>query len=273
MSKIIALSSTKPLLKTPISYYGGKQMMLRHILPKIPDHHTYIEPFFGGGAVFWGKPPSKAEVVNDINNRLITFYKVLKYDIDELQQLIDDTFHSRAQHREAETEYESGEDEISNTLRMAWAVWVQTNMSFGTMIGGGFGYDRFGSTALKIYNKKKQLTDAYQERLRRVTIESYDVLKVIRAYDAPDAFFYLDPPYVSSDQGHYAGYTNNDFRRLLDACANLQGKFLLSSYPEPELLEYRQRYGWQSEDITKAVAVTNKRPAKKMKVECLTWNY
>ena len=64
-------------LKTPISYYGGKQMMLPHILPLIPEHRTYVEPFFGGGAVFWMKPPSEYEVVNDINSRLITFYKAL----------------------------------------------------------------------------------------------------------------------------------------------------------------------------------------------------
>lgn len=273
MTKVIPLSNTKPLLKTPISYYGGKQMMLRHILPKIPQHHSYIEPFFGGGAVFWGKPPSQAEVVNDINNRLITFYKVLKYDIDELQKLIDETFHSRAQHTEADIEYEAGVDEISDALRMAWSVWVQTNMSFGTMIGGGFGYDRMGKCALKIFNKKRMLTDAYQERMKRVTIESYDVLKVMKAYDSPDAFFYLDPPYVSADQGHYAGYTADDFRKLLEACSRLQGKFLLSSYPESELMQFRSEFGWQSEDIEKTLAIDGRRAQKKTKIECLTWNY
>lgn len=262
-----------PLLKTPITYYGGKQMMLKHILPKLPEHHTYVEPFFGGGAVFWGKPPSKAEVVNDINNRLITFYKVLKYDLLELQSLIDETFHSRAQHIETDSEYESGAEEINDVLRMAWAVWVQSNMSFSSVIGGGFGYDRFGKCALKLFNKKQLLRDAYQQRLKFVTIESYDVLKVMKAYDGPDTFFYLDPPYVSSDQGMYKGYTAEDFTRLLDACANMQGKFLLSSYPEPQLLEYRERYGWKSEDIEKTLAVDGRRKEARTKVECLTWNY
>jgi len=54
MSKVIPLNS-KPLLKTPISYYGGKQMMLRHILPKIPDHHTYVEPIFWWWCSILGK--------------------------------------------------------------------------------------------------------------------------------------------------------------------------------------------------------------------------
>ncbi|MCA0229900.1 MAG: DNA adenine methylase [Bacteroidetes bacterium] len=62
-------------MKTPITYYGGKQQMLSHILPKIPTHKIYVEPFFGGGAVFFAKPPSEAEIINDINHRLTTFYR------------------------------------------------------------------------------------------------------------------------------------------------------------------------------------------------------
>lgn len=259
-------------MKTPISYYGGKQQMLKHILPKIPDHVVYVEPFFGGGAVFWGKKPSEAEVVNDINHRLVNFYKVLKYDFEGFVEKADETFHSRAQHKESEVMYISQADEVTSPIACAWAVWVQTNMSFGTMIGGGFGYDRSGKCALKLFNKKVNLTQDFKDRLRKVTIECYDVLKVIKAYDSPDAFFYLDPPYVSSDQGHYAGYTLDDFRALLDACAKLKGKFLLSSYPESLLMEYRERFGWKSEDIEKNVAVTQRKVPKK-KIECLTWNY
>ncbi|UHG93331.1 DNA adenine methylase [Spirosoma oryzicola] len=267
------MNPVKPLLKTPISYYGGKQMMLKHILPKIPTHRTYIEPFFGGGAVFWAKPQSPHEVINDISNRLITFYKVLKYDFDELQPLIDETFHSRLQHRESNAEYKSGEVEINDTIRMAWAVWLQANMSFSKTIGSGFAYDRKGTEPLRMFNRKKLLTEAYQERLKRVTIESYDVLKVIKTYDSPDTFFYLDPPYVSSDQGHYKGYTAEDFQQLLEICATMKGKFLLSSYPEAQLLAYRERLGWQHETIVKTLAVDGRWKEKRQKVECLTWNY
>lgn len=263
----------KNLMKTPITYYGGKQQMLNAILPKVPVHKMYVEPFFGGGAVFFAKEPSEAEVVNDISHRLINFYRALKYDFDDLREKIDETFHSRAQHKESALEYEAGVDIVPNPLLMAWAVWVQTNMSFGSQIGSGFGFDRGGKCALKLYNKKKQFLEAYQERMKRVTIECYDVLKVIRAYDGPDTFFYLDPPYVSSNQGHYAGYTEEDFRRLLDACVNMKGKFLLSSYPEANLMEYRKEHRWKFEDHEKTLAVDGRRKEPKKKIECLTWNY
>lgn len=64
----------KIVMKTPISYYGGKQQMLKHILPVIPKHEVYCEPFFGGGAVFWGKEPVKAEIINDVNGMVSNFY-------------------------------------------------------------------------------------------------------------------------------------------------------------------------------------------------------
>ena len=61
--------------RTPISYYGGKQTMLPHILPLIPEHQIYVEPFFGGGAVFWAKQPAKAEIINDFNANVVNFTK------------------------------------------------------------------------------------------------------------------------------------------------------------------------------------------------------
>jgi DNA adenine methylase len=51
----------KPKMRTPISYYGGKQIMSRHILPLIPEHTRYTESYFGGGAILFAKEPSESE--------------------------------------------------------------------------------------------------------------------------------------------------------------------------------------------------------------------
>ena len=147
-------------MKTPISYYGGKQKMLQHILPKIPSHILYVEPFFGGGAVFFAKPASDAEIINDINNRLITFYRALKYDFDDLSALVDESFHSRAQHKISGLAYEAGKEQIESPLEMAHAVWMQTNMSFATQIGAASGMTvvgsvRSSSTTKKIISRKR----------------------------------------------------------------------------------------------------------------------
>jgi len=65
-------------MKPPVSYYGGKQNMTKEILSLIPKHKIYIEPFFGGGAIFFTKEPSEVEIINDLNSYVINFYNVCK---------------------------------------------------------------------------------------------------------------------------------------------------------------------------------------------------
>lgn len=256
-------------MKTPISYYGGKQRLVPEILPLIPKHTQYVEPFCGGAAVFWAKEPSAHEVINDLDGRVVNFYRVLQTRFGELQSMIRGTLHSEAEHRWAKSVLADVEaDEVDR----AWAFWVQTNMSFGKKIGAGFAFDD-GRTAATTLRNRENFTADYSERLEPAEIFSRDAVDLIKLKDSPTTFFYIDPPYVSSECGHYKGYTSADFQRLLDTLSTLQGKFLLSSYPEPELLTMRALNGWQIKDIEATVAVSGKRKERKAKTECLTYNY
>lgn len=262
-------------MKTPISYYGGKQRLVPEILPLIPKHTQYVEPFCGGAAVFWAKPPSPHEVINDLDGRVVNFYRVLQTRFTELQSMILGTLHSEAEHRWAKSVLADAEaDEVDR----AWAFWVQTSMSFSNKIGAGFAFSmrvREGATQCgnMIRNRRNEFVEAYSERLDGAEIFSRDAVDLIRLKDSPTTFFYIDPPYVSSECGHYKGYTAADFQRLLDTLATLQGKFLLSSYPEPELVAMRALHGWRVKDIEGTVAVSGKRKERKAKTECLTYNY
>ena len=82
-------------MKTPISYYGGKQGMIKDILPLIPEHNTYTEPFAGGAAVLFAKSPAKINVINDLNGELINFYRTIVTNYDDLKKEIMQTLHSR----------------------------------------------------------------------------------------------------------------------------------------------------------------------------------
>jgi DNA adenine methylase len=64
-------------MKIPISYYGGKQRLAKTIAGLIPKHRIYCEPFMGGSAIFFAKPPAKVEIINDTNGELINFYKTV----------------------------------------------------------------------------------------------------------------------------------------------------------------------------------------------------
>jgi DNA adenine methylase len=86
-------------MKTPVSYYGGKQRMLRHILPLIPLHDKYVEPFCGGAAVFFAKQQAKLEIINDKNGEVVNFYRCCKDNMPALQRRVASILHARAIHR------------------------------------------------------------------------------------------------------------------------------------------------------------------------------
>ena len=260
-------------MKTPISYYGGKQQLLQHILPIIPEHDLYVEPFFGGGAVYWAKEPAKCEVVNDVNMNIVNFYEVLKHSYFDLRKLVEATLHSRETYKKAMIIYDSPWLFPDNPVLRAWAFWVVTNQGFSCRIGT-WGYDR-DKRAKTIQNKVDAFQEELTDRMRYTQIECNEAHKVIESRDTETTFFYVDPPYIDSNQGHYGGYTHEHFRRDLDALSKVKGKFLLSSYPSEILDEYVAKNGWYSVSVDKALSAGNgsASPTRRRKTEMLTTNY
>lgn len=259
--------------KTPITYYGGKSNMLSHILPLIPKHRIYTEAFFGGGAVFFAKAPSESETINDTNNLVVNFYEVVVNDFVSLKAKIDATLFSRATYSVAWTIYRM--PHLFNKLQQAWAFYIATNMGFACN-AGSWGYDKYGKRVKALRNKKIAFDASIHKRLENSQIENNDACKVIVSRDAVDAFHYVDPPYINSDQGLYEGYTENDYRRLLETLSAVKGKFLLSSYPSDILDEYINKNGWHTKRFEKslnAVKGVAGESRKSKKVEVLTANY
>lgn len=259
--------------KTPITYYGGKLNMLQHILPNIPEHKIYTETFFGGGAVFFAKEKVESEIINDTNAMVINFYEVCKTDFENLKTKIEATTFSRATYSVAWTIYRM--PHLFNKLQQAWAFYVATNMGFGCRIGS-WGFDKYSKRVKAFQNKKLQFDGTIFRRLSNVQIEHTNACKVLELYNTDDAFHYIDPPYINSNQGHYGGYTEADFEKLLDTLSNIKGKFLLSSYPSKILDAYIQKNGWYTKQFSKPLtakkAIAGKSRDSK-KIEVLTANY
>ncbi len=258
-------------MKTPITYYGGKQKLAAKIVSLIPDHNLYCEPFIGGAAVFFAKPPSKVEVINDTNSELINFYEVVKNDFPSLYQKVRISLHSRSMFDDARHIVER--PHMFTRIDRAWAIWVLAAQGFSGMIDGkSWGYDvAKNTTTKKIINKRDLFGEEYAFRLQNVQIECTDALRIIRSRDTEDSFFYCDPPYFNSNCGHYDGYSLDDFENLLKLLSGIQGKFLLSSYPSPILKKYTQDFGWKQISIEQRVSVN--KGAGKAKTEVLTANY
>ncbi len=259
-------------MKTPLTYFGGKQKMVPVILPLIPEHTLYCEPFIGGGAIFWAKEQSSVEVINDTNREIINFYRVIQNDFVSLEKEVRVSLHSRDLHRKASVVYNN--PDMFSELKRAWAVWILTQQGFAGIIDSSWGYDITKPThSKKIANKRSEFAEDLAIRLQQVQIECADALRIITSRDSEGSFFYCDPPYYNADMAHYDGYTQEDFEMLLKKLSNIDGKFLLSSYPGDLLKQYTNEHGWHTKTIESTVSVSRKKTAQKKKIEVFTFNY
>ncbi len=258
-------------MKTPITYYGGKQKLLSTILPLIPEHELYCEAFVGGAAVFIAKEKSKVEIINDNDAMISIFYRVLKNEFDQLKQKIDETIYDRSIHKVAMNIRQI--PHFFSDLQIAWAFFVLSSIGFsGTL--DSFGCYSKGTKAQTHEYRKQLFNEELKHRFEGVQIENVDALDLIARRDSPSSFFYLDPPYINTVQSHYKGYGRDDYLALLMLLTQMKGKFLLSSFPNDLLSLYTHEFGWYTKTIEQVKSASrNADGTRKRKVEVLTANY
>lgn len=260
-------------MRTPITYYGGKQQLAAKIISMMPAHKIYCEPFFGGGAVFFEKPKAGIEVINDTNEMLINFYSVCRAKFNKLQSMVRMTLHSESEFIRARDIYRGRLQ--GNDVEKAWALWVMANECHAGSLYGGWKFcnGTAGTHFGRVFkNKRDSFNQQLYERLSEVQISCRDALKVIKNRDGPETFFYLDPPYPGAVQGHYYGYTEKNLADLLEILSTTKGKFILSNYWTETLRAAVEKSGWNSKEIkvtTHTAANTNQRES----TEVLVFNY
>jgi DNA adenine methylase len=224
-------------MKTCLSYYGGKSRIATQIVPHIMaiPHTVYVEPFFGGGAVLYAKGKIERgnsdyyrEAINDLNKQLITFWRVAREQPEELARWIELTLYSQEEHREALIIYRNPSE--YSDLKVAWATYIQCNMSFASQIGCGWAAQVINeSKAATWVNRAARLPECF-ERLRDVYIGCEDALSFIKRFDSSHSLIYADPPYPDTNQGHYGGYTLDDYQALCEALDACESSYVLSNY-------------------------------------------
>lgn len=208
-------------MNSPIKWQGGKRNLRNKIIEMIPEHNTYIEPFAGGLWVLFGKDKSKVEVINDVDRNLITFYNVLKNNINGFIESFDTYLISRDEFNYLKKLDTSNLDDVM----IAYRFFYLNKNSFGGKMESFNSYHRdkpyLNDNALNLLQKSHQ-------RLKNVWIENMDYKAVIEKFDTKDSFFYLDPPYYGTNNGGYKFGNNIDFNELQKILSNIKGKFLFS---------------------------------------------
>ncbi len=215
-------ASQEPYLKPAFSWPGGKAWAAKYVLPRVPNHTCYCEPFAGGLAILLAKEPSKLEVINDINSDLVNFYRCVRFHLDELIKELQFLLNSREEFNDLKKQ--RGLTDIQRAAR-----WfrIQT-LSFG---GDGDSFAVARTNGGGANKSRKNLLDRISElsdRLDRVVIESLDWSRCLSLYDSDETFFFIDSPYTGGRIKNYAAWSADDLRVLRSALDMIKGKYLLT---------------------------------------------
>lgn len=232
-------------MHAPFGYYGGKQRMVSKLIPLIPKHTVYAEPFGGSGALLFAKPwpniTNKVhyrEVWNDKNDLIYNFFYQLRTNGEKLCEQIALTPYSESEHKIAK-------NFDCDDLEKARRFFININQSFANVFNRGWGRNVFSVNLAAHWANKINLTK-YLERIITISFSCTDGLKFIDQFDSPQTFFYVDPPYPGTDQGHYAGFTQENFEDLINKLKNIQGSFLLSCYGNSQCDQLFERFNFDA---------------------------
>lgn len=216
-------------------YIGGKRNLARRlvsILDATPCD-TYAEPFVGMGGVFLRRTRRpKAEVINDVSADVATFFRILQRHYQAFLDMIRWQITTRA---EFERLSRTDPDTLTDLERAARFLYLQRTAYGGKVAGRTFGVSPSGPGRFDV-TRLVPMLEAVHERLAGVTIEKLPYDAFLARYDRPGTLFYLDPPYWGSERDYGAGaFGRDDFARLADRLAGLQGRFLMSINDRPEV--------------------------------------
>lgn len=266
-----------------IKYRGGKSKEISHFISNMPEHYNrYIEPFFGGGALYFYLEPQNA-IINDVNTKLYSFYKQMQEEypsvrkqLDELQMVYEQNQKEyeglKKKHPEERVEnknealYYKIRDMFNHKIESEYLEAVVYFFINKTAYSGMIRYNAKGEYNVPFGRYKnlntKLITDKHYELLKRTEIYNYDYSEIFNMAGKND-FIFLDPPYdcVFSDYGNEAyrdGFGENEHRRLANDFANLSCKSMLVIGKTALTEELYGKYIVEEYDKSYAVNIRNR---------------
>ncbi len=236
-----------PVLK----YRGGKSREIPRFLQYIPDDfNRYIEPFFGGGAVYFYLEPDNA-IINDLNQRLMTFYSQLRNNYAEMRSQLDElqALYEKNQLEFKALKFKNPEKRVPNANEeLYYKIRTLFNNPDDTYLDGVlyFFINKTAYSGMIRYNNNgeynvpfgrypnlntKLVTQQHSELLQRAELYSVDYREIFDMAQEDD-FIFLDPPYdcVFNDYGNIDlmnGFDETEHRRLAADFRNLNCRALM----------------------------------------------
>ncbi len=214
-------------------YPGSKWGLSEWIISLFPEHHSYLEPYFGSGAVLFNKPRSHIETVNDLDNNVVNLFEWIKKDPERLAHEIYYTPYARQVYEDAFASVPK------NSLEKAVNFYIRLNMGHGFRTSGkkvGWKNDIQGRERAYAAQDWCSIPDKIMqaaERLRGVQIENRPAVEVIQRLNYPNVLIYADPPYMlQTRHGKQYGceMSDKEHEELLDVLFAHKGPVMVSGY-------------------------------------------
>lgn len=227
-----------PSLKYPGAKWGSQGSVARWITAQLPNHTTYVEPFFGSGAVFFTKKPSTTEYINDIDGDVVNLFRVLRDQPDALARLIDLTPYARA---EQEISFEQVADPLERARRTLIRHWMTVAGDGGV---NGISWRHSGPNNKRAKSCSQEWDNlparlyAHAKRLKLAHIENRPALELLGRLNHPHTLAYIDPPYLAETRKgrryrHEMLKVAEHEELLAFLLGDWQGMALVSGYAHP----------------------------------------
>tara|TARA_R110000822_G_scaffold110099_2_gene240112 strand:- start:484 stop:1209 length:726 start_codon:yes stop_codon:yes gene_type:complete len=214
-----------------IGRVGGKSKIKNVIIDKMPEHQIYVEPFIGGGSVFFSKEPVKVNIINDLDTDIYNIYKDMK-DIGD--KMINKDFTPT---RDKFNKLKNQKKFKNNIDRLYRNLYLSLN-SYASSRKGYIGEQR------EIFNElgKKYKTTKWKDFLNENNVKIYnkDFCYLINKYDSNNTLFYLDPPYSKSTKDY--DVSGIEPQKIFECLENIKGKFILSYDKSKDIKNIFKKY-------------------------------
>ncbi len=273
-------------LRSPLKWHGGKSYLARRFNALMPYRPLYIEPFAGGLSVLLNRTRATREVVNDLNPWVARFWEVMT----------DETRFNRMWNRVSRTEYRAESFALAKgwlrettgpDSEIPWAdlsrcefasfFLIQNRMSRGGL-GKDFAWsDRLRGGQPGDVNAWKTFVGGeilrIHSRFSGVEVHNDNATTVIKAFDAPDALIYCDPPYLHETRTHRKAYgpfemTTEQHQELLEMLLACKGKVFLSGYRSVLYDGVLELAGWTRHEFDMPNH-SGQGKSKQRRIECL----
>ncbi|NJK42266.1 MAG: DNA adenine methylase [Aquincola sp.] len=229
-----------------LRYPGSKWSLAQEIVSQFGAHYHYVEPYFGSGAVFFSKPVSPHELINDMNGLVVNLFRVLRDQTDELLFALEATPWSR-------DEYDASHVLTGNALEDARRFVTRIWQAHASDLAKKTGWKSRGSKqpARGMSVRWQRVPSELAElalRLKDAEIENRPAIEVMRRFSTPDTLIYADPPYLmeTRTQRMYAHEMSVDEHlEMLDVLSSHPGPVVISGY-ENSIYDKRLRRGWRT---------------------------